>query len=256
MKKLPLLIVVLVALAAPAANAAEDPKKLFEVATAEFNLGHYQKAAGMYEEIYKITLEPVLLYNIAQAHRLGGDFDKAVFFYRGYLRAQPQAKNHGEVQRRITELEDAIEAKRRGQERPPNVPATVDPKPRPATAAAQPAPSRPAPAPEPATQPRATEPVPTPEPQVAPPTEPQPTQTAANESSSSDKPIWKKWWFWTIIGGVVVVAVVVAVAVVATQAPSFGANLPETGPGAHALTASSASTSLAAPTLRMVEVRF
>src|SRR4051812_33363495 len=123
MRKLSLLIAVLATLLGPAANAADDPKKLFETATAEFNLGHYEKAAGMYEEIYKITLEPVLLYNIAQAHRLGGDFDKAVFFYRGYLRAQPQAKNHVEVQRRIAELELAIEAKRRGQERPPNVPA-------------------------------------------------------------------------------------------------------------------------------------
>ncbi|MGZ3439751.1 MAG: tetratricopeptide repeat protein [Polyangia bacterium] len=255
MKKLPLLIVVLVALAAPAANGAEDPKQLFESATAEFNLGHYEKAAGMYEEIYKITLEPVLLYNIAQAHRLGGDFDKAVFFYRGYLRAQPQAKNRGEVQKRITELEDAIEAKRRGQVRPPNVPATVEPKAHPQTATAQPTPTpTQPPPPEPASQPMTT---PSSEAQAAPSTEPQPqpTQTASNEPSSSEKPIWKKWWFWTIIGGVVVVGVVVAVAVVASQAPSFGANLPETGPGAHALTASSTSTPTAG-TLRLVEVRF
>ena len=101
---------------------------MFEAATAEFNLGHYEKAASMYEEIYKVTLEPVLLYNIAQAHRLGGDFDKAVFFYKGYLRAQPQAMQPPEVQKRIAELELAIEAKRRGQERPPNVPASVEPK--------------------------------------------------------------------------------------------------------------------------------
>ncbi len=123
-----LCLVVIVSVGQVAA-AADDPKKLFETATAEFNLGHYEKAAAMYEEIYKVTLEPVLLYNIAQAHRLGGDFDKAVFFYRGYLRAQPQAKNHGEVQRRIAELDEAIAAeKRRGQERPPNAPVVVEPR--------------------------------------------------------------------------------------------------------------------------------
>src|SRR5438270_1708300 len=105
MKKLSLVIVLVIACAARAASAADDPKKMFETATAEFNLGHYEKAAAMYEEIYKITLEPVLLYNIAQAHRLGGDFDKAVFFYKGYMRAQPQAKNRAEVQKRIAELE-------------------------------------------------------------------------------------------------------------------------------------------------------
>ncbi|HEX9103457.1 MAG TPA: hypothetical protein VF997_14695, partial [Polyangia bacterium] len=119
MKNLSLAVLLLASLARPA-GAAEDPKKMFETATAEFNLGNYEKAASMYENIYKITLEPVLLYNIAQAHRLGGDFDKAVFFYKGYLRAQPQARNRGEVQKRIAELELAIEAKRRGQERPPN----------------------------------------------------------------------------------------------------------------------------------------
>jgi hypothetical protein len=214
----------------------------------------------MYEEIYKVTLEPVLLYNIAQAHRLGGDFDKAVFFYKGYVRAQPQAKNRGEVQKRIAELELAIEAKRRGQERPPNVPATVEPRARPQTATSQP----PA-ASEPATQPRPSVPATTTsEPATATPppsdvqtqaAQPTTTQTASNADTSSDKPVWKKWWFWTIIGGVVVVGVVVAVAVVATQAPSFGANLPETGPAAHALTAST-STTAAPSTLRLLEVRF
>jgi tetratricopeptide (TPR) repeat protein len=252
-------VVLVVACACRAAGAAEDPKKLFETATAEFNLGHYEKAAGMYEEIYKTTLEPVLLYNIAQAHRLGGDFDKAVFFYKGYLRAQPQAKNRSEVQKRIAELELAIEAKRRGQERPPNAPANVEPKSHPQTAASTP-PSTPA---EPATQPRATEPPPTEQPSAQPPpNEAQPsaqpsTAQATNETPSEKPPIWKKWWFWTIIGGVVVVAVVVAVAVVATQSPSFGANLPETGPGAHALTASGpASRSPLSSTARVLEVRF
>ncbi|MCU1277435.1 MAG: hypothetical protein JWM53_981, partial [bacterium] len=102
--------------------------------------------------------------------------------------------------------------------------------------------------------PRVTEPTPQP---TAPEAQPQPT--AANDSAaSSDRPLWKKWWFWTIVGGVVVVGVVVAVAVVATQAPSFGANLPETGPGAHALTAAPAGASslAAASTLRLAEVRF
>ncbi|HEX6839775.1 MAG TPA: hypothetical protein VF334_24535, partial [Polyangia bacterium] len=225
----------------------------------EFNLGHYEKAASMYEDIYKLTLDPVLLYNIAQARRLGGDFEKAVFFYKGYLRAQPQARNHSEVQKRIAELELAIEAKRRGQERPPNVPATVEPRGHAQTATSTPPPATP----EPASQPRASEPPPAATTQPAPPpSEPQPaaatpTATASSEPSSSEKPVWKKWWFWTIIGGVVVVGVVVAVAVVATQAPSFGANLPETGPGAHALTASPASPSpLSAPVSRLFEVRF
>lgn len=255
MRTIPLVCLVVIVSVGQVAAAADDPKKLFETATAEFNLGHYEKAAAMYEEIYKVTLEPVLLYNIAQAHRLGGDFDKAVFFYRGYLRAQPQAKNHSEVQRRIAELDEAIAAKRRGQERPPNAPVVVEPHVRTATATTAQPTAPPPTASEPVPEPRATEPPP-----VAPPTDTQP-QTATASTSTSDTssgaPVWKKWWFWTIIGGVVVVAVVVAVAVVATRAPSFGANLPETGPGAHALTSAPSSSSLpSTSTLRVLEVRF
>src|SRR4051812_25089277 len=92
------LVVLVSVCGARTASADQDPKQMFEAATAEFNLGHYNKAAAMYEEIYKITLQPVLLYNIGQAHRLAGDLDKASFFYKGYLRAQPQAKNHVEVE--------------------------------------------------------------------------------------------------------------------------------------------------------------
>lgn len=237
-------LLVVAALARPAA-ADTDPKRMFEQATAEFNLGHYEKAAGMYEDIYKVTLEPLMLYNIAQAHRLGGNFEKAVFFYKGYLRAQPQAKNRGEVQKRIGELEDAIAARRRSQERPPNTTANVEPHARVATSNPE--------------QPRAT-PTPTPEPTPTPAPEPSTTQpapeaqpttqaapaTAANETPA-EKPVWKKWWFWTIIGGVVVAGVVVGVAVAATQpAPKFNPNLPDTGPGA-------AMTARPAP---LVEVRF
>lgn len=249
------LVVLLMACVSRQANAADDPHQMFEAATAEFNLGHYEKAASMYEDIYKLTLDPVLLYNIAQARRLGGDFEKAVFFYKGYLRAQPQARNRGEVQKRIAELDQAIAAKRRSQERPPNVPAAVEPR------ASATAPSEAAPSPNP---PPAAETTPSTSPPNAssstPPAaqaEPQPSApatTAANEPTpSSERPVWKKWWFWTIIGGVVVAGIVVGVAVAATESPSFGANLPESGPAAHALTLPPSSHPQALPSL---EVRF
>lgn len=181
------------------AGAAEDPKKLFESATAEFNLGHYEKAASMYEEVYKTTLEPVLLYNIAQARRLGGDLERAIFFYKGYLRAQPQAKNRVEVQRRIIELEAAVEVKKRTQERPPNAPVTAEGQPATTAPATEPPPPTPAPR----------------EPAVA--SEPPTTTTSTNAPNlvqtkpPADKPLTKKPWFWAVVGVGAVVVVGVAV---------------------------------------------
>jgi hypothetical protein len=252
MRKLHFVILLLVVCLGRTSTAAEqqDPKKMFEAATAEFNLGHYPKAAAMYEEIYKVTLEPVLLYNIAQAYRLGGDLDKALFFYKGYARAQPQARNRVEVQRRIAELEQTIEAKRRTQERPPNTTATVEPRNRPQAATPSPETPRASEAPAPTTTSEAP-------PATAPAPAETPTAAASNETPppSSERPIWKKWWFWTIIGGVVVAGVVIGVAVAATSTPTFSANLPESGPAARALMATPSSTR-AASTLRIVEVQF
>jgi hypothetical protein len=49
--------------------------------------------------------QPALLYNAAQAYRLAGDGPKAVDSYRAFLKAAPEAKQKGDVERRIKELE-------------------------------------------------------------------------------------------------------------------------------------------------------
>jgi hypothetical protein len=229
---LPILLILVLSTAT--ANA-DDPRQMFDRATAEFNLGHFKEAASMYEEIYKITLDPVLLYNIAQAHRLAGNLDQAIFFYKGYLRAQPQAKNRVEVKSRITELEDAISARKRSQERPPNSTAGVGPHVTTRPPNATPEPSSPETTPP--SQPQPSEPAPPPA-TTAPheTTTPPPAQTSETQPPPSEgKPLYKKWWFWTAVGGAVVVAaVVIGVSVAETRpARSFNANLPEIGPGPH-----------------------
>lgn len=188
---------VVACLLAATASAAEDPKKLFESATAEFNLGHYEKAASMYEDVYKITLEPVLLYNIAQARRLGGDLEKAIFFYKGYLRAQPQAKNRLEVQRRIADLEVAVEAKKRSQERPPNAPVTAEGQPATAAPTTE--------APPPVSPPSGAEPPTAPAPVAAAPA------LVETKPPPAEKPITKKPWFWAVVGVGAVVVVGVSI---------------------------------------------
>ena len=197
------LLVMCVLVGAPvAANAQREldkqaAKDLFNRATTHFNLGKFKDAAAEYEQLYEARPQPSLLYNIAQAHRLDGNSERALFFYKSYLRNSPDAANRDEVRGRIATLEKLIEQQRR----PPNEPAPLGPQPE-----VTPTPP-PKPAAEPALQVTAT------------PVEP----------ASDKKPIYKKWWLWTAVGGAVAVGLGVGLGVGLSQSAT-------TYPGAPATT--------------------
>jgi tetratricopeptide (TPR) repeat protein len=77
--------------------------------TKAFDLGLYDQAVTEYMAAYQAKSDPALLYNIAQAHRLGGHLKDAVRFYKVYLQRLPAAPNRPEVEKKITELKQAIE---------------------------------------------------------------------------------------------------------------------------------------------------
>jgi tetratricopeptide (TPR) repeat protein len=83
--------------------------------TVAFNLGHYEEAAGEYEEAYRLKDDPALLYNIAQARRLAGNSREALRSYRTFLRLVPGAPNRAEVEGRIAELQKVIELETKRQ---------------------------------------------------------------------------------------------------------------------------------------------
>src|SRR6184192_3593733 len=72
-------------------------KEHFQKGTKYFDLGRFDEAIKEYEAAYEVKDEPVLLYNIAQAHRLAGHTRDAVYFYKSYLRRVPKASNRDEV---------------------------------------------------------------------------------------------------------------------------------------------------------------
>jgi tetratricopeptide (TPR) repeat protein len=79
-----------------------------------YSLGHFPTAIEEFEKAYEIKPEPIFLYNIAQSHRQNGNPQQAVFFYRRYLDADPNAKNRPAVEKRIGEMESQLNA---GKER-------------------------------------------------------------------------------------------------------------------------------------------
>ena len=74
-----------------------------------YNLGHFQDAIGDFEKAYDLDPSPIFLFNIAQSHRQLGNKERALFFYRRYLEQAPNAANRDDVERRMKELQAALQ---------------------------------------------------------------------------------------------------------------------------------------------------
>jgi tetratricopeptide (TPR) repeat protein len=127
-------------------------KRLYNEGMAAYNLDDYVKAVERFKASYEQCLDPALLYNIAQAYRLGGDRAQALSFYRKYLRSAPRdARNRSDADARVKELEaQQLEPRAPGPAETASPPAAAPPVPEPAPSPRPPAPPPAAAAPPPA----------------------------------------------------------------------------------------------------------
>ncbi|HEY2902927.1 MAG TPA: tetratricopeptide repeat protein [Polyangia bacterium] len=174
-------------LAAAGVAHAEDTtaaREHYQKGTAFFDLGKYQEAIKEFEAAYEAKNDPAFLYNLAQAHRLAGNPEQALRFYRTYLRRNPNPPNRADIEDKIKQLEKLVDQKTATQTSPPT--QTIQPSLPPATPPWQPAP--PAASPEaPAAAPPAAPPpmpgpatTPAPAPIVTMPAPPPPAPVDAN----------------------------------------------------------------------------
>ncbi len=176
------------------ADDAAKARELFKKGQAHYAVGEYEAAADAYMSAYKLKPDAALLFNAAQACRLGGKSDRALTLYRNYLRFHPDASNTEAVRGHIARLEKQIEAERAAATTPP--PASVQPPPMtpPVTPAVNEPPSLTATAPPPA---------------------------------PAERPLYRKPWFWGVVGGAVVAAAVVAVVLSTGGGGGTWNNLPD-----------------------------
>src|SRR5262249_31478490 len=98
-----LLAIVLVGVAASSSVAYAEgdntvkAREHFQRGSRAFALGRFDEAVKEYEAAYELRGDPVFLYNIAQAHRLNHNAEKALFFYKSYLARAPSAPNADDV---------------------------------------------------------------------------------------------------------------------------------------------------------------
>ncbi len=137
------------------AHASDAGKKAakphYEKGASEYNLGHFAEAISEFEKAYEQDPAPILLFNIAQAHRQSGNNERAAFFYRRYLEQDPNSDNRADVEKRIKDLELVIQQQNDVKRRPPTEVTDQD-----HHTATQPAPPPPGPitAPPPAAPPQ------------------------------------------------------------------------------------------------------
>src|SRR4051794_26178182 len=93
-------------------DLAKRAKDSFTEGTAYFNLGQWDKAIDSWQRGYQYRQDPIFLYNIGQAYRKSENYERAIFFYKNYLRNSPKAPNREEVEGWIAQLERLAEESR------------------------------------------------------------------------------------------------------------------------------------------------
>ena len=133
LRRLPLLIATLSLLVASAAWAQAKPdskvaaKEHYVRGTSYYDLGKYDEAIKEFEAAYQLKNDPAFLYNLAQSYRLAGNAERALHFYRTYLRYMPKAPNRAENEDRIAALERQMATESKATTTPPPVGTTPPP---------------------------------------------------------------------------------------------------------------------------------
>ncbi|HVY38293.1 MAG TPA: tetratricopeptide repeat protein [Polyangia bacterium] len=106
---------------------ADGAQAHFDRGAKQYNLGHFQEAIPEFEKAYDLDPSPIFLFNIAQSHRQLGNKERALFFYRRYLEQAPNAANRDDVERRMKDLQAALQQETEPkQKRPTDVPPPAD----------------------------------------------------------------------------------------------------------------------------------
>jgi hypothetical protein len=98
---------------------ATQAKEHFAAGTRAYNLGEFALALSEYKTAYKLNPLPAFLFNIGQCHYALGEYERAIFFYEGFLRESPASEHRTRVEGFIAE------ARRRQDEKAASAPTTT-----------------------------------------------------------------------------------------------------------------------------------
>lgn len=99
--------IVVVTLAALCSASQADPtaEMLYSEGQAAYDRADYVLAIDRWQESYRLSQEPALLYNVAQAYRMAGDCTHALSSYRQFVAADPLSERRPLADDFVRELE-------------------------------------------------------------------------------------------------------------------------------------------------------
>jgi len=86
-----------------------EAQQHLEAGTEAYQAKDFDKAITEFEASYALVPDAQVLYNLAQANRLGNHPEAALENYRKFLEASPDAPNKAAVEQRIAELQKQVE---------------------------------------------------------------------------------------------------------------------------------------------------
>jgi tetratricopeptide (TPR) repeat protein len=113
MRTLLLALTIAVASASFASRARADDKAdarpHVAAADAAYKVGKFDDALAEYSKAYALYPAPPILFNLGQCEMNLKHWDRAIFFYEGYLRARPDAKNRVLVEDLLRDAHAALD---------------------------------------------------------------------------------------------------------------------------------------------------
>ena len=85
-------------------NNYDKVKEHYQKAVVHYNLSEYDEAAKEFKEAYRLSNDPLFLFNIAQAYRSLKNCGEASKFYERYLTGVPDAEDKERVKQYIAEM--------------------------------------------------------------------------------------------------------------------------------------------------------
>ena len=165
-------------------DARSQAKAQVKKGQLDYKLGRFEQALEEYSRAYELFPAPALLFNLGQCHRNLKNYERAIFFFEGYLREQTTMDQD---QRTLTE--DLLAECKTELQREQAAAATA------AARFAAP-PLRPA-------QPELKGTVVSFRPETSPPSA---LWLGEPDHARSHRPITHRWWLWTAIGATVIAA--------------------------------------------------
>jgi tetratricopeptide (TPR) repeat protein len=99
--------------------ALEELRQHNAKAKVHYDLGEFEQAANEYILMYRIKAIPAILYNIAQAYRQAGQYEKARQFYKSYLRENPEPKVRAAIEKALKEIDELLAKEKKTREAAP-----------------------------------------------------------------------------------------------------------------------------------------